>query len=266
MNCCEAGQYQKTIQNAFEQIRPAAVEFAGALLDVESKGDGSPVTVADAEIGRLLQEILWRPGDGWLSEEDDELRATDSEATSWIVDPIDGTMEFTQKRHDWVVSVACIRRGRVVAGGIMAPIAKQMFLDHRCAVKATNGNRTVAQTGLQPTSRILASRSEVARGSWDVFEPGAFERVDVGSVAYKLALVSAGLAEGTISLAPKNSWDIAAGILLVEAAGGRVVDLSGRSIDFSRARFKINGLIAGSDSLVADVESILKQPETVVRA
>ena len=73
----------------------------------------------------------------------------------------------------------------------------------------------------------LASRSEVKRGEWKQFENGPFQIRPMGSVAYKLALVSAGLADITFTLTPKNEWDVAAGAALVLSAGGFVATLNG---------------------------------------
>jgi myo-inositol-1(or 4)-monophosphatase len=67
---------------------------------------------------------------------------------------------------------------------------------------------------------VLASRSEVNRGEWKKFENCAFSIRAMGSVAYKLALVAAGIADATWTLCPKHEWDVAAGVALVESAGG----------------------------------------------
>jgi myo-inositol-1(or 4)-monophosphatase len=67
-------------------------------------------------------------------------------------------------------------------------------------------------------SLILASRIEVKRGDWKQFADGPFTIRHMGSVAYKMALVSAGLADITFTLTPKNEWDVAAGAALVESS------------------------------------------------
>jgi fructose-1,6-bisphosphatase/inositol monophosphatase family enzyme len=69
---------------------------------------------------------------------------------------------------------------------------------------------------------VLASRQEYKRGEWAQFEGKQFSIRPTGSVAYKLALVSAGLADATWTLSPKHEWDIAAGVALVTSAGGTV--------------------------------------------
>ena len=66
-------------------------------------------------------------------------------------------------------------------------------------------------------AEVLASRSEVRRGEWDHFQDGPIEVRPMGSVAYKMALVAAGLADATWTLTPKNEWDVAAGTALVDA-------------------------------------------------
>jgi myo-inositol-1(or 4)-monophosphatase len=67
----------------------------------------------------------------------------------------------------------------------------------------------------------------------------------MGSVAYKLALVAAGMADATWTLSPKNEWDIAAGVALVEAAGGFAQGLEGLSLSFNSKSVLVSGLLAG---------------------
>ena len=71
----------------------------------------------------------------------------------------------------------------------------------------------------------------------------------MGSVAYKLALVAAGLADATWTLAPKHEWDVAAGVALVLAAGGRVRTLDGSPLVFNQPRPWLSGLAAYPDGL-----------------
>jgi myo-inositol-1(or 4)-monophosphatase len=89
----------------------------------------------------------------------------------------------------------------------------------------------------------MASRSEDKRHEWDVFKP----RVDVrltGSVAYKLAELATGNGDATFTLTPKNEWDICAGTLLVEEAGGRVSDIAGKRLVFNQPTTLRPGMIA----------------------
>ena len=67
-----------------------------------------------------------------------------------------------------------------------------------------------------------------------------------GSIAFKLARVAAGATDATLSVTPKNEWDIAAGVLLVTEAGGKVTDLEGRPYCFNQADTLVNGVVAAS--------------------
>ena len=96
---------------------------------------------------------------------------------------------------------------------------------------------------------VLASRSEVRRGQWEPFIPGPLEVIAMGSVAYKLARVSAGLNDATFTLVPKNEWDIAAGVGLIEFAGGRVTDTRGEAFTFNNRTTLIPGLLASGEPL-----------------
>ena len=91
---------------------------------------------------------------------------------------------------------------------------------------------------------ILASRSEIKRGEWKRFEKAAVKIRPMGSVAYKLALVSAGLADITFTLTPKHEWDIAAGAALVSSAGGFISTLERRRCGAiaSRPAFRVSWL------------------------
>jgi myo-inositol-1(or 4)-monophosphatase len=107
-------------------------------------------------------------------------------------------------------------------------------------------------------ARILASRSEVKRGEWERFSDAPFTTIPCGSVAYKLAQVSAGLADATFTLVPKNEWDVAAGALLVEAAGGRIVDKQGRPLSFNRKDTLFGGVIAAGQPLLDQIWQFLQ--------
>jgi myo-inositol-1(or 4)-monophosphatase len=105
---------------------------------------------------------------------------------------------------------------------------------------------------------ILASRSEVKRGEWKPFENRPFKVQAMGSVAYKLALVSAGLADVTFTLTPKNEWDVVGGAALVRSAGGFVSTLEKTELTANRRDQLLSGLLASGpflkDKLLALVE------------
>src|SRR5208337_3479886 len=104
---------------------------------------------------------------------------------------------------------------------------------------------------------VLASRSEVKRGERDDFQNAPFVVRATGSVAYKLALVAAGLADATWTLSPKNEWDIAAGVALIESAGGFVQNLENSPPAFNHRSPLLSGLIAGGACLREEISQLL---------
>ena len=212
------------IRRAFAAVRRAHAEAKaeGGAVEARRKTDGSPVTDADLLFNRLLAEKCCAEGDAWLSE---EAPAPDSPADggfTWVVDPIDGTKEYATGVPEWAVSVAAVRDGRFHAAGVFGPEA-----DLELVWEA--GGELLADA--PPKGTLLVSRSEIGKGLWENFPSQSFTIKPCGSIAYKLGLVAAGRFAATATIRPKNAWDIAAGVALVEAAGGAVRLLDGGALE-----------------------------------
>ncbi len=95
---------------------------------------------------------------------------------------------------------------------------------------------------------MLASRSEIAAGEFDPFH-GGWRIHPTGSTAYKLAKVAAGAGDVFLSRGPKSEWDVCAGALLVEEAGGRATDLDGAPLRFNRPDPYVHGILASNGRL-----------------
>src|SRR5690348_1968148 len=248
------------IQSALEAARQVFARFAVGAIEAEYKAGHDPVTDADKAIDAILRQELLRNGEGWLSEEsvDDPSRLEKSRV--WIVDPLDGTREFIAGIPEFCVSVAMVEGGIPVAGGICNPATNEIFLGSLDSGVTYNGKpaRTSQRTQLEG-ALVLASRSETKRGEWKRFQKRLNIR-PIGSVAYKLALVAAGLADATFTLSPKHEWDIAAGTALVQAAGGIVRNLDGSPVAFNRREPWLRGLIAAGPGLYSEISRLLKLP------
>src|ERR1700687_2424282 len=178
---------------------------------IDSKGKNNPVTTADFEADSRLKQILRDafPAYGWLWEEtvdnDDRLACE----RVWIVDPLDGTKEFIKGIPEFVVAIALTDNGVPVMGVTYNPIKRELFWAARGAGCYLDDSpvHVTAAPGLAG-SVVLASRSETARGDWKAYKD-QFAAHPIGSVAYKLALVAAGKADGTFTASPKSEWDIA---------------------------------------------------------
>lgn len=213
----------------------------------ESKADGSPVTVVDRAIDQLLRDELPEAGDGWLSEEsvDDETRLTCRRV--WVVDPIDGTRSLVAGRPDYAISIALLIDRQPVLGAVGAPAHGVSILGG-----AGHGVQVHGEPDWQwPTAdpgqpRLLASRSEMRRGDWQgIANQAAIQ--PVGSIAYMLALVAAGVADATWTNHPKHEWDVAAGAALVLASGGECWLPRGGHLLWNRNRPRFLSFAAAAD-------------------
>lgn len=233
------------IKSALEAARAVFSRFTAGAIDAEYKIGHDPVTEADRAVDAVLHKELLREGEGWLSEESvDDLSRLDKSRV-WVVDPLDGTREFVGGIPEFCVSVAMVEDGRAVAGGICNPATDELFLGAIGLGVTRNGKPVQASRRSKlEGALVLASRSEVKRGEWKKFEGSNFKIRPMGSVAYKLALVSAGLADLTFTLVPKHEWDVAAGVALVESTGGFVCTLDGGPLQCNNRNPLLKGLIA----------------------
>jgi len=230
---------------------------------IGSKGKDNPVTQADLEADRALKRLLHDPFPeyGWLSEETADSEARLKCRRVWIVDPLDGTKEFIQGIPEFCVAVALVEEGHPVLGVTYNPITHEMFWSARGMGCHLNTEAVrVTRTRVLRRANVLASRSETARGEWEVFH-GRLRVSPTGSVAYKLALVAAGKGDATFTRSPKSEWDIASGAALLAEAGGTMTDIHGTMIRFNQRRVKVAGMIADNTVLHEQLVKIAPHPQ-----
>ncbi len=247
------------IQKALEAAVAELETFVPGAVRADYKIGDDPVTEADRAVNHKLQEVLLREGEGWFSEESADDLSRLKKDRVWIVDPLDGTREFVAGIPEWCVSIALIEKGSVVAGGITNPATHETFLGSIETGLTYNGSQALpSQRKTLAGAEVLASRSEVKRGEWERFQSDSFAIRPMGSVAYKLARVAAGLADATWTLTPKHEWDVAAGVALVKASGAFVTGLDLSRPAFNNESALLPGLIACGPNLKEEVISLLK--------
>jgi len=248
------------IQSALDAAGAVFARFTPGKIQAEYKAGHDPVTEADRAVDALLRQTLLREGEGWLSEESaDDLSRLDKSGV-WVVDPLDGTREFVLGLPEFCVSIGFVENGKPVAGGIHNPATHETILGSIDSGVLYNGKPA------QPSQRtsltgalILASRSEVKRGEWQLFQDGGFQLRPMGSVAYKLALVAAGFADVTFTLTPKHEWDVAAGAALVASSGGFVATLVNAPLRCNNRNPLLSGLMASGPFLREPLLALLEK-------
>ena len=258
---------QKAEDNAiFEAIVAAAIEAGKVVHDfyrgefnVQRKADASPVTDADnaaeSVILKRLHEIA--PHIPVIAEE--EVAAGRVPAIGnefFLVDPLDGTKEFIQKRGDFTVNIALIRDRAPVMGVVYAPAKSSLFAGNVTAKTAFRSDedtdssdrapRRTIKVRPVPTSGVVAvsSRSH-STPETDAYlaQVNVADRVSVGS-SLKFCLVATGEADLYPRLGPTMEWDIAAGHAVLVAAGGSVWAPGGEAMLYAKPGFRNSYFIA----------------------
>lgn len=262
----ELGYLEKEKQCAIVAAREAgaiirAIYDTNYTVDYKDKRQDSPVTMADRDANHKIHDILQSgfPDYGWLSEETVDSSTRLSCHRVWVVDPMDGTKEFIQKIPEFAVSIALVEDGLPVLGVVYNPPLDQLYWTVRGQGAWCGAQRLqVSQLGRLAEATILSSRSETKRGEWDSFK-NSFKTRPTGSIAYKLSLIGSGEADATFTLVPKNEWDICAGVLIVEEAGGTVTNLDNTPVIFNQPKTLLPGLIASNSTLHEQIIGLVGQ-------
>ncbi len=217
----------------------------------DKPGGAGPVTEADLEIDRMLKADLLsaRPDYGWLSEETEDDAARLTRDRVFIIDPIDGTRAFIDGHGDFAHSLAIAEHGRIVAAAIYLPLRDQMFTASATDPARLNSTPIAANAAGLDGAAVLAARTNFDPSHWPGGVP-AVNRHFRSSLAYRLCLVAQGRFDAMLTLRPTWEWDIAAGSLIVERAGGNASDRTGGApMRFNNPTPRLNGIVAAGPGL-----------------
>ncbi len=227
--------YKQTLIDATEAGAKELMRFFNGTFTISNKeGINNLVTEADHAADEAIQAVLKKafPSHGIVSEETAE-KITDSEF-KWIVDPIDGTVNFANGIPICCVSIGLEQNGKMLMGAVYNPIFKEFFF----AEKGKGATLNDKKISVSNKTEVLRSCLVTGFPYTYLDQPNgplqAFERLirkgipvrRLGSAAIDLCWVAAGRFDGFYEH-QLNAWDSAAGFIMVEEAGGKVTDLKG---------------------------------------
>lgn len=242
-----------TIQTARDAGRILAERFGRVSLQVTHKGDIDLVTESDLAAERLIVERIrsYYPRHSILAEEAGTVTRDERPSDyKWIIDPLDGTTNYAHGYPCFCVSIALEHKSEIIIGVIYDPIRDELFAAERGGGATLNGRR-IRVSEIDDLNRALLctgfpydvrGRNNFARHFTNFIMTAQAVRRD-GSAALDLAYVACGRFEGfwEEGLRP---WDVAAGVLLVEEAGGRVSRYDGTPFNiYTPPIMSSNGLI-----------------------
>jgi myo-inositol-1(or 4)-monophosphatase len=230
------------------EVAIAATEAAGEVLrsgfsqeqQIEYKGEVDLVTEADERAEQTIKEVLQDafPDYEILTEESGRLGGGGSEEARWIVDPLDGTTNYTHALPFFATSIALERNGEVVLGVVHDPMAEEMYTAERGQGATLNGQSIKVTDTAELIRALLATSFSHAEEEDMSVGLDLFGRLtnltrgvrQLGSGALDLCYVAAGRLDGCFERG-LSAWDVAAGMLIVEEAGGKISDYQGGEFD-----------------------------------
>lgn len=191
-----------------------------------------------------------RPDDTILSEESVDTTERLTRERVWIIDPLDGTREYSEGRGDWAVHVALTFRGKPVAAAVALP-ARGVLLrsDDPPLPQPANGR-----------PRILVSRTRPPREAEQVAAALGAELIPLGSAGAKAAAVLLGEGEAYLHAGGQHEWDSCAPAGIALAAGFHAARLDGRPLVYNQADTNLPDLLICRPELAARIGAALRQP------
>ena len=245
-----------------------AVKAAGEVLrndfgqhqEVKYKGEVDLVTRADKNAEQTIKEVLQEtfPNYGMLAEEGGELKSEGN--VRWIVDPLDGTTNYAHGLPLFCTSIALERGSEVVLGVVHDPMSNETYTAERGSGATLNGEPIGVSDTDEPIRALLATgfpydRNEVPV-ALEIFGQFALRTQSMrrlGSAALDLCYVAVGRLDGYYERGVK-AWDIAAGVLILREAGGKVTDYSGHELDLESGE-----VVASNGPLHPDLVSVTSE-------
>jgi myo-inositol-1(or 4)-monophosphatase len=260
------GGMKRNVENYLAICEMAARAGGAALLDwrgrfqVREKGPSDPVTEADFASQEAIRGIIAKycADHDFLSEEEPHSRIADGRYR-WILDPLDGTQNYVHGVPIFAVSLALEKDGRLLVGCVYNPVQEECYTTQVGKGAYLNGQRlsVTRQTDLAAALVAVSLPPRVRRGAMDLENVVAVAEVAqgirrFGSSALNLCWVAAGRLDAFFATDTKI-WDVAAGALLVQEAGGTVTDVSGEPLDVRSPRL----VAAATPELSAALRGVL---------
>lgn len=236
-------------------------------LQVSRKGVADFVSAADIRAEKILMGELQksRPDYGFLIEESGEVKG-ESDQFRWVIDPLDGTMNFLHGIPHFAISIGLERlispgKSEIVAGLIFNPVSQELFFAEKGQGGFVGNERLRVSARKDMEYAVFATGNfghgrKMLEGTLDIVREVAGQSASIrclGSAALELAYVAAGRLDGFWHVGLKQ-WDMAAGILLVQEARGIVTDISGGQDMMSKGN-----VIATNGLLQKPIDSIIRQ-------
>jgi len=238
------------------------MKYFGKRHQIKEKPGAGIVTEADeAAETYLVKQILRKFPESSIITEETGNYAGKSEWL-WVIDPLDGTSNYAHGFPWFCVSIGVYREGKAVAGAIYHPIMKEFFFAEHKKGSFLNGKKIHVSNASRMREALLGTGFYYSKKAQLAWEMKIFHRINEyaqavrrpGSAALDLACVAAGRFDGFWERG-LSSWDIAAGCLLVEEAGGKITDYQGKKADIFSGE-----IVASNNKIHSQLVKLIQKP------
>ena len=234
-----------------------AIELREKGLIKKIKSDNTPVSNGDLEVNKLITKVISKmtPEIPIISEESLENKDKSDLKNFWLIDPIDGTYDYINNLEEFTINAGLIINNKPVAGLINAPSKKRLFYSYGegnayelCNGKTSNLSNLIIKN--KEHVKFISYSNKIKPEIQKIYdELGVKENIKMKS-SLKFCVVATGEYDGYVAEPRAYEWDIAAGHAILNHAGGKITDFSGKEILYGKPDFKNTSLISKSKTIL----------------
>ena len=250
MNNLDLKSIAEDLIDTFLKAGKIAKEISQKGVEIVIKADKSPVTNGDLTVDKILQTKIKEltPNIPIVSEETVDLNIKNEDKTFWLIDPIDGTKDYINKKDEYTLNAALIIDLKPALGMVYAPEKNRLFYSYgkNLAFEINNGKKIVLNCKKKNTSEIIGLESSRSTSNevLEIYKKYKVSRIVKMSSSLKFCVLAAGEADIYAAKARAWEWDIAAGHAILEHAGGYMTTHDEKKFLYGKENYKNLPIIA----------------------
>ncbi len=256
----------KSALNSAEKAGEIIMDYYSSNFKSYEKEDRTLVTEADIKAQDFIFENLKSYNYGFMGEEGDKKFLNKDRC--WVVDPLDGTMEFIKRSNDFAVMIGLIEKGEPVLGVIYAPVKKVFYyaLRGKGAFKKEKDKKPkiikCSDISDINSANIVINGPHLGDDIKSFFEVAKIDRtVPTGSIGLEFTLIAEGKVDMYMTTTDRTClWDVCAGDIILREAGGLIMDTKGKNIVYSEDSVRnLDGIVSLNGKIYSEVLTFLKR-------
>ena len=250
MNNLNLKNIVEDLLSTFLEAGKIAKKISDRGVKITIKPDKSPVTDGDLAVNQLLTSKIANltPNIPIISEETVNLEIKNKNKTFWLIDPIDGTKDYINKKDEYTLNAALIINLEPAVGIVYAPAKDRLFFSYEKGLtfEIHNGEKITLNCKKINTNETiaLANSDKTASEVMDIYKQYKVSQIIRMSSSLKFCVLAAGEADIYAATARAFEWDIAAGHAILEHAGGLITTFEGKEFLYGKEDYKNLTIIA----------------------